>query len=86
MFKTFNMGWGFAVIVDKTDAEQALDVLEKADAEAEVIGNVTATPQVTIRHNTTKLILAGNAHFYSPIIESFAKIMMKAFKSTTLTI
>ncbi len=58
MFKTFNMGWGFAIIVDKTDADKALDALEKAAAEAEVIGNVTATPRVTIRHKTTKLVLA----------------------------
>jgi phosphoribosylformylglycinamidine cyclo-ligase len=58
MFKTFNMGWGFAVIVDKTDVEQALDLLGKTVAEAEVIGNVTATPQVTIRHGATKLVLA----------------------------
>ena len=58
MFKTFNMGWGFAIIVDKTDADKALDALEKAAAEAEVIGKVTGTPQVTIRHRNGKLVLA----------------------------
>jgi phosphoribosylformylglycinamidine cyclo-ligase len=58
MFKTFNMGWGFAIIVNKTDMENALDVLGKAGAEAEVIGKVTGTPQVTIRHNRGKLVLA----------------------------
>jgi phosphoribosylformylglycinamidine cyclo-ligase len=58
MFKTFNMGWGFAVIVSKTDADNALDVLGKAGAEAEVIGTVTGTPQVTIRHDLGKLVLA----------------------------
>jgi len=58
MFKTFNMGWGFAVIVNKTDVDNVLDVLEKADAKAEVIGRVTGTPQVTIRHKTAKLVLA----------------------------
>ncbi len=58
MFKTFNMGWGFAIIVDKTDTDKALDALEKANAEPEVIGKVTGTPQVTIRHKNTKLVLA----------------------------
>ena len=54
MFKTFNMGWGFAIIVNKTDADNALDVL----GEAEVIGTVTGTPQVTIGHDRRKLVLA----------------------------
>jgi phosphoribosylformylglycinamidine cyclo-ligase len=58
MFKTFNMGWGFAIIVDKTDTDNALDALEKAAAEAEVIGNVTSTPQIAIRHKNRKLVLA----------------------------
>jgi phosphoribosylformylglycinamidine cyclo-ligase len=58
MFKTFNMGWGFAIIVDKKDTDKALDALEKAKAEPEVIGKVTATPQITIRHKTAKLVLA----------------------------
>jgi len=58
MFKTFNMGWGFAIIVDKTDTDKALVALEKANGEPEVIGKVTGTPQVTIRHKNTKLVLA----------------------------
>jgi phosphoribosylformylglycinamidine cyclo-ligase len=58
MFKTFNMGWGFAIIVDKTETDKALDVLEKASVEAEVIGKVTDTPQVTISHKGVKLVLA----------------------------
>jgi phosphoribosylformylglycinamidine cyclo-ligase len=58
MFKTFNMGWGFAIIVNKTDADEALDVLGEAGAEAEVIGTVTDAPQVTIRHDRGTLRLA----------------------------
>jgi phosphoribosylformylglycinamidine cyclo-ligase len=54
MFKTFNMGWGFAIIVDKKDTDKALDALDKA----EVIGKVTGTPQVTIYHKNRKLVLA----------------------------
>ena len=58
MFKTFNMGWGFAIIVNKTDVDNALDVIEKADVEAEVIGKVTALPQITINHNNRKIVFA----------------------------
>lgn len=57
MFKTFNMGWGFAVIVDKTDKDKTIDALEKAEAQPEQIGKVTATPQVTIQHKNKKLSL-----------------------------
>jgi phosphoribosylformylglycinamidine cyclo-ligase len=58
MFKTFNMGWGFAIIVDKTDTDKALGALEKAKAEPELIGKVTDTPQITIHHKNRKLVLA----------------------------
>ena len=33
MLKTFNMGWGFAIIVDKTDADKAINALEKTGAQ-----------------------------------------------------
>jgi phosphoribosylformylglycinamidine cyclo-ligase len=58
MFRTFNMGWGFAIIVDKTDADKVLDALEKAEAEPELIGKVTGTPQITIHHKNRKMVLA----------------------------
>lgn len=41
MLKTFNMGWGFAVVVNKTDADAALDLLNKY-VQSEVIGTVTS--------------------------------------------
>jgi phosphoribosylformylglycinamidine cyclo-ligase len=58
MFKTFNMGWGFGIVVDKADRDRALGVLEKAEAQPEVIGKVTATPQVNILHGGKKMRLA----------------------------
>ncbi len=58
MFKTFNMGWGFALIVDKTDKNKAMDALEKANAKSEQIGIVTGTRQVTIRHQNKNLVLS----------------------------
>jgi phosphoribosylformylglycinamidine cyclo-ligase len=57
MYRTFNMGWGFAIIVNKKDKDNALDTLEKANAHPEQIGKVTGTPQVTIQHQNKKLAL-----------------------------
>ncbi|MEM2103593.1 MAG: phosphoribosylformylglycinamidine cyclo-ligase [Candidatus Bathyarchaeia archaeon] len=57
MFKTFNMGWGFAVIVDKTERDRAVDVLEKAGVPAEEIGCVTKTSGIEILYNGRKIVL-----------------------------
>jgi len=58
MFRTFNMGWGFAIIVDKTDMEKAVSALEKAGAQPEEIGKVTDKQKITIYHEKKKLLLA----------------------------
>jgi phosphoribosylformylglycinamidine cyclo-ligase len=58
MFRTFNMGWGFAIIVDKTDVENAMNALEKASAQPEQMGKVTAEQKIVIRHENKKLVLA----------------------------
>lgn len=58
MFTTFNMGWGFGIIVDKTDTDKTLDILEKSGAEPEQIGKITSMPQVSIKHQNKKLKLA----------------------------
>ena len=58
MFRTFNMGWGFAIILDKTDTEKALSVLEKAGAQPEQIGKVTAEQKIVIYHKNKKMVLA----------------------------
>jgi phosphoribosylformylglycinamidine cyclo-ligase len=57
MFKTFNMGWGFALIVDKTESENAIDVLEKNRVEAEQIGHVTRADGVKILYKKRKIVL-----------------------------
>jgi phosphoribosylformylglycinamidine cyclo-ligase len=57
MFRTFNMGWGFAMIVDKADEEKATQVLEKTGAQPERIGKVTATEKIVIHHKNKKIIL-----------------------------
>jgi len=50
MFKTFNMGWGFALIVDDGDADDILDLFEKNKIESEVIGKVVEKRCITIRY------------------------------------
>jgi phosphoribosylformylglycinamidine cyclo-ligase len=57
MFRTFNMGWGFAIIVDKADEEKATQVLEKKGAQPEKIGKVTATEKIVIHYKKRKMIL-----------------------------
>ena len=57
MFKTFNMGWGFAVIVDEHAADEALAILGRAKVQAEVIGRITGSRGVRIRHRGKKIIL-----------------------------
>lgn len=57
MLKTFNMGWGFAVVVNKTDVDEAIDVIEKCDVEAEQIGKVTDTGKIITNYKGKKLEL-----------------------------
>ena len=57
MFKTFNMGWGFGVIVDRTDADKAMDMLEHEDLKTERIGKVTDKQAVVIEHKNKRLVL-----------------------------
>jgi phosphoribosylformylglycinamidine cyclo-ligase len=57
MFTTFNMGWGFGIIVAKQDRDAALDVLKRAGAKPEQIGTVAGKPQVTVQYSGKKLIL-----------------------------
>jgi phosphoribosylformylglycinamidine cyclo-ligase len=58
MFRTFNMGWGFAIIVDKKDTDEALNVLEKTGAQPEQIGKVTDTQKIKICHDHKTIVLA----------------------------
>ena len=57
MFRTFNMGWGFAIIVGKTDMETAMDALETAGAQAEHIGNVTEKQRIEINYGDKRFAL-----------------------------
>ncbi len=58
MFRTFNMGWGFGIIVAKQDRDTALSILEKSGEKPEQIGKIIDKPQINIHHNGKKIILA----------------------------
>jgi len=58
MFKTFNMGWGFAVIVDSHIKDEALDSLERSGVEAEQIGAVTSLEKIVVNFRGKKIILS----------------------------
>jgi phosphoribosylformylglycinamidine cyclo-ligase len=57
MFKTFNMGWGFALIVSEAERDRALDVLEKMGAQAEQIGHVTEHEGIRIHYRNKRIVL-----------------------------
>jgi phosphoribosylformylglycinamidine cyclo-ligase len=57
MFKTFNMGWGFGIIIDKTEINKVISVLEKNSIKPEIIGKVTDKQKVEIQFKNKKMIL-----------------------------
>jgi phosphoribosylformylglycinamidine cyclo-ligase len=57
MLKTFNMGWGFAVIVDKTEVDDTIDTIEKNGVEAAQIGTITNTASIVARYKNKKFLL-----------------------------
>jgi phosphoribosylformylglycinamidine cyclo-ligase len=46
MLKTFNMGWGFAVVCDKKDKDDIIENFKKSKTEAEQIGKVNASEKI----------------------------------------
>ncbi|MGB9713946.1 MAG: phosphoribosylformylglycinamidine cyclo-ligase [Candidatus Bathyarchaeales archaeon] len=58
MFRTFNMGWGFAIVVDKEDADRAMDVLDRTGVNAEQIGLVNDSGRITIRYKGRRFVLS----------------------------
>ena len=57
MFKTFNMGWGFGIIVDKTEIDKAMQALEHDNIKPEIIGKVTDKQTVEIEYQGKKMLL-----------------------------
>jgi len=58
MFRTFNMGWGFGIIVDKTEIDKTMNTLEQERIIPELIGKVTDKERIVeIHHQNKHLIL-----------------------------
>ena len=58
MFKTFNMGWGFGIIVDPDTLDDAMSILDHTNVTSDVIGEITNNKQtVEIIHNNKQMIL-----------------------------
>ena len=58
MFKTFNMGWGFGIIIDKTDYEKTMDTLNQDKNDIQLIGKVTNKEKVVeIEYQNKHMVL-----------------------------
>ncbi len=57
MLKTFNMGWGFAVVVNKSDKDAVVDSFEKDKIQAELIGKVTDSRRIVASYRGKKILL-----------------------------
>jgi len=57
MLRTFNMGWGFAVVVDKTEEDNVIESFEKNGQEAERIGNATDSGKIVALYKGKQILL-----------------------------
>lgn len=56
MFKVFNMGWGFALIVSREDKNKCLDLIDRKYG-PEQIGKATPEKKITIKYKTKQITL-----------------------------
>jgi len=57
MLKTFNMGWGFAVVTDKAETDDLISIFQKHGVEAEQIGNVTSSKKLIVSYKGKRIEL-----------------------------
>jgi phosphoribosylformylglycinamidine cyclo-ligase len=57
MLRTFNMGWGCAIIVNEKDATAAIDSIKKTGIKAEQIGKITDTGKNIAHYKNKKILL-----------------------------
>ncbi len=57
MLKTFNLGWGFAVIVEKTEENSVVESFKKTAVGAERIGRVTDSGHIVALYKGKKIAL-----------------------------
>ena len=48
MFNTFNMGVGMSIVVNKSDAQKALEILRNAGEDAYVLGEIVKSDEGVI--------------------------------------
>lgn len=58
MLKTFNLGWGFSVIVSKNEKDDVIDSFEKNKIEAEEIGKIVDTETLVAIYNGNEILLS----------------------------
>ncbi len=59
MYKKFNMGMGFFLIVDKDDADRALSIAEKFKEQAQIVGEVKKGKDTILIKNNKKIVFEG---------------------------
>jgi len=59
MYKKFNMGMGFFLIVDKNNAEKAISIAEKFKEEAEIIGELKKGSGTVLIKDKKKIVFEG---------------------------
>jgi phosphoribosylformylglycinamidine cyclo-ligase len=57
MFKTFNMGWGFAVVIEKGNLDETVNLAKEEGVQAELIGHITKTEGIKILYEGKKITL-----------------------------
>ncbi len=57
MLKTFNLGWGFAVVANKDDQDAVMDSFEKNRLQAEKIGKAIDVKRIVALYNGKKILL-----------------------------
>ncbi|MCD6414905.1 MAG: phosphoribosylformylglycinamidine cyclo-ligase [Candidatus Diapherotrites archaeon] len=56
MFKTFNLGWGFALVVNREDAVRCVDMIGD-EFGPEIIGKVIPQKKIVVKYKTKELVL-----------------------------
>ncbi len=59
MYKKFNMGMGFFLIVDKNDADKAISIAEKFKEEAQIVGEVKKGDETVLIKDNKKIVFEG---------------------------
>ncbi|MBI4010447.1 MAG: phosphoribosylformylglycinamidine cyclo-ligase [Candidatus Aenigmarchaeota archaeon] len=58
MLKTFNLGWGFSVIVSKNEKDKIIDLLNRSGIESGIIGVVTNSKSIVATYNGHSILLS----------------------------